>query len=306
MKKIVMITPPVRQWRCICAATALTMFFWGAALAADLKLGPQGDSQLDSTGRYRQQEYRVPFAKDGGGPLLQALLLFPKGNPPYPLVIINHGRARTADGRSKRSLYPGSSRWFAERGFVVLTLTRRGYGESEGHDAEGFGPCNYPNYAQVGNAAADDIEAGVRYMREQPYIDRRRIVLVGQSVGGWAVLAAAARNMEIVVAVLNFAGGHGSSRDDEVCTPERLIETAAKWGKTVRVPTLWIYAENDKYFGPKLARAMFDAYRGAGGTGEFLAMPPFSHDGHRLFGFGWNVWGSPVDAYLRKIPDLIR
>lgn len=154
--------------------------------------------------------------------------------------------------------------------------------------------------------AADDIEAGIRYMRAQPFIDGRRIVLVGQSAGGWGVLAAAARNPEGVAAVLNFAGGRGSLKDDEVCEPNALIKTAALWGKTARVTTLWVYAENDKYFSPKIARAMFDSYVAAGGVGEFVAMPPFSHDGHRLFGYGWKVWGPPIDSYLRKIPGLTK
>lgn len=282
------------------------LMFLEPATAADLKPGPQGDPTLESTGQFRQQEYRVPFAKDDGGPLLQALLLLPKGDPPYPLAIINHGSSRSPAGRTKRPLYPGSSRWFAERGFAVLTLTRRGYGESGGYWAENYGPCSNPNYEHAGRASADDIEAGIRYMRAQPVIDGRCIVLVGQSAGGWGVLAAAARNPEGVVAVLNFAGGRGSLKDDEVCEPDALIKTAALWGKTARVTTLWVYAENDKYFSPKIARAMFDSYVAAGGVGEFVAMPPFSHDGHRLFGYGWKVWSPPVDAYLRKIPGLMK
>jgi dienelactone hydrolase len=278
----------------------------GSTVAADPKPGPQGEPTLENTGQFRQQEYRVPFAKDGGGPMLQALLLFPNGDPPYPLAIINHGSPRTADGRSSRPLYPGSSRWFAERGFAVLTLTRRGYGQSQGYWAENFGSCGNPNYEHAGTVSADDIEAGIRYMRAQPFIDNLRVVLVGQSAGGWGVLATAARNPEGVVVVLNFAGGRGSLKDNEVCDSEKLIKTAALWGKTSRVPTLWVYSENDQYFAPRIAQAMFDAYRGAGGVGKFLAMPAFSHDGHRLFGFGWKTWGPPVDTFLKTMPGLIR
>jgi dienelactone hydrolase len=301
-----MIVFPTWRQPHVLAFTLLAALGTGSAIAADLKPGPQGEPTFESTGQFRQQEYRIPFAKDGGGPLLQALLLFPKGDPPYPLAIINHGSPRDSRARAKRPLYPGSSRWFAERGFAVLTLTRRGYGESEGYWAENYGPCRNPNYEYAGTASADDIEAGIRYMRAQAFIDGRRVVLVGQSAGGWGVLATAARNPEGVIAVLNFAGGRGSLKNDEVCDAETLIKTAALWGKTARVPVLWVYAENDKFFGPNVARAMFDSYVGAGGVGEFVAMPPFSHDGHRLFGYGWKIWGPPVDAYLMKFPSLAR
>lgn len=272
--------------------------------AADFKPGPQSPPAADSTGKFRQQEYRIPFAADGGGPLLQALLLFPKSNPPHPLAIVNHGSPRSSNDRAKRPLYPGSTRWFAERGFAVLTLTRRGYGDSQGYWAENYGPCGNPNYTLAGNATADDIEAGIRYMRTQPFIDGRHIILVGQSAGGWGVVAASARNPQGVVAILNFAGGRGSKKDDDVCTPEALHKAAAEWGRTAKVPILWIYAENDKFFSPTVAKAMFEAYRGAGGTAEFQPMPPFSKDGHRLFGNGWNVWGPSVEAYLKRVPGL--
>lgn len=91
----------------------------GPATAADLKPGPQGDPTLDSTGQFRQQEYRVPFARDDGGPLLQALLLFPKGDPPHPLVIPSimehHAARRTVSGARFTPARAAGSRSAASR-----------------------------------------------------------------------------------------------------------------------------------------------------------------------------------------------
>lgn len=288
---------------------AVAAVFLAGALAvfsarADLKPGPQGDPVPDSTGKFRQQEWRVPFGSDGGGPLLQALVLFPNAPAPHPLALISHGSPRNVGGKLARSLYPASSRWFAERGFVVVTLSRRGYGDSQGWRAEDNGPCASPNYPNAIAATADDITAGVRYLRTQSFVDGRRVLLVGQSAGGAGSIAAAARNPEGVVAVLNFAGGRGSRADGEVCDADALVRAVAAFGSTSRVPTLWVYAENDKYFAPAVARAMFDGFKARGGTGEFLPMPPFDQDGHRLFGFGVKVWGAPVGDFLKGVPAL--
>ncbi len=49
-----------------------------------------------------------------------------------------------------------------------------------------------------------------------------------------------------------------------VCQPERLVETMHEYGTRTHIPSLWIFAANDGFFGPQLARQMFDAIRPAG------------------------------------------
>lgn len=49
-------------------------------------------------------------------------------------------------------------------------------------------------------------------------------------------------------------GGRGSRDDHEVCNEDGLVQAFASFGKTSRVPMLWVYATNDSYFGPDLAR----------------------------------------------------
>ena len=43
-----------------------------------------------------------------------------------------------------------------------------------------------------------------------------------------------------------------------------------------------IYAENDSYFAPALAKRMHAAYRSAGGAAEFHLLPPADSDGHGI------------------------
>jgi hypothetical protein len=45
---------------------------------------------------------------------------------------------------------------------------------------------------------------------------------------------------------------------------------------------LWIYSENDTYFGPDLAKRMHEAFTATGGNAEFQMLPPFGSDGHLI------------------------
>ena len=108
-----------------------------------------------------------------------------------------------------------------------------------------------------GLPAAEDMESAVRYLEALPYVQPGRTVIVGQSAGGWGSLAYSSRNPQGVVAIINFAGGRGGwagQRPNTNCAPERLSVAAGKYGETARVPTLWIYTENDTFFAPEISR----------------------------------------------------
>lgn len=67
-----------------------------------------------------------------------------------------------------------------------------------------------------------------------------------------------------------------------------------------KVPTLWIYSENDTFFRPDLAKSMFDEFVKNGGKGQLIIAPPF---GHSLFGRreGRKIWAPYVDDFLDVI-----
>lgn len=50
--------------------------------------------------------------------------------------------------------------------------------------------------------------------------------------------------------------------------PDRLVEATADFGRTSRVPMLWIYIENDTFFGPDLSKRMHQAFTAARGRAE--------------------------------------
>jgi dienelactone hydrolase len=251
----------------------------------------------------REEIVRVPAT---GGANLIATVLRPPGEARAPLVVINHGSPADGSQRTtmQRPKYPTLSSWFLAKGYVVVLPLRRGYGESGGAWAEAYGRCETPDYYNAGLQGAADIQSTIDYMRTLPYVANRAIV-VGQSAGGWATVALSSRNPPGVPGMINFAGGRGGhqklpSGGIGNCTPEALVQAAAKYGATARVPMLWLYTQNDSFFEPSLAARMAQAYDAAGGKANYKALPAFGRDGHGLAGAnnGVSQWAPLVESFL--------
>jgi len=273
------------------------------ALAGLLLLGAcaaESDLSADEAG----EALHLPAAHVPGG--IYTRICRPAARGELPLVVINHGSP--GDASIRPAMRPASCRseavrWFTARGYLVAIPVRRGYGQTRGPWAEGFGGCARADYAQAGRETGRDILAAVQAMLARPGVAPHPAVVVGQSAGGWGALALAAQNPSEVGAIINMAGGRGGRQNDlpdNVCRAENLVRAAADFGATARIPSLWIYATNDSFFGPDLARSMAGAWRLSGAPAVLRQMPPFGRDGHGLFfGAGGSaIWGAEVAAFL--------
>jgi dienelactone hydrolase len=233
---------------------------------------------------------------------LEAMLLRPSGTQRYPLALLSHGTPRESEARATMSPY-GSYRQaleFARRGFAVLVVMRRGYGDSGGPYAENNGPCGQRDYLRSAWQSASDLRAAIGAMNSRSDVSTDGMIAVGVSAGGFASLALSANAPKGLAAIINFAGGRGSRADNDVCDEDALVRAFATFGRTSRIPTLWIYAQNDKYFGPDLARRMHAGFTAAGGQTKFVDVPPFGEDGHSLYSRGIALWTPMVDSFLRE------
>jgi dienelactone hydrolase len=221
----------------------------------------------------------------------------------HPVVVINHGTSDATRLSVSMPVYYWLSKWFVERGYVVVLPQRRGHGATGGALAESVGSCADPDHFNSGQIAADDIEAVVDFMSRQPFVAPKATVVAGVSTGGWASLALASRNPANVAAVINFSGGrggHAGGRRNAVCGEQRLIDAARDYGHTARVPTTWIYAENDSYFGPELATAMASAWKSGGAPVDIHILPAYGDEGHEIVNdqAGSTFWGAVLDRFL--------
>jgi dienelactone hydrolase len=254
----------------------------------------------------RVDALNIPVAVSGSGGSrsveLEAIVVRPDDKLPHPLAVLNHGSPRSADDRPAMTPYKmwAQAVEFARRGWVAVAFLRRGYGHSGGEWAENYGSCSNPDYADAGRAGASDIAAVAKFMGAQPYVSKGKWISIGHSAGGFATVALTADPPPDLAAAISFAPGRGSTTPDAVCGERQLVAAFAQYGKTSRVPLLWVAAENDHFFGPRLVPLLTSAFAKAGGNVTLVKAPAFGEDGHQLFSAasGIAVWSPIVDRFL--------
>ena len=125
---------------------------------------------IQTAGGIRIQDVRFTGT---GGVAMSALLYIPANataKTPAPGVLAVHGYFNSRETQGDFAIE------FARRGYVVLALDQTGHGYSD--------PPAFVN----GFGGPD----GLRYLRSLDFVDRDNIGLEGHSMGGWAVLNAAA------------------------------------------------------------------------------------------------------------------
>jgi hypothetical protein len=65
---------------------------------------------------------------------------------------------------------------------------------------------------------------------------------------------------------------------------------------------LWIYTQNDTFFGPALSKRMYEAFTAAGGNAEYHLLPAFGSDGHYMVDSkdATRIWEPLVSEFLDK------
>ena len=240
----------------------------------------------------------------------------PQGPGPFPVVVFSHGRASGADGRARVDVGVSKAQlhyWLA-KGVAVVSPVRPGYGESTGGDVEdsgvhhdNAGRCTgRPNFRKTADAAVLTVSATLAWLRDQPWADAHDVLLVGQSVGGLTTVAAGSLGLPGVVGYINFAGGTGGNPEKSPgvsCDPGQLKSLYGDFGKTTRVPNLWVYAMNDQYWGPDEPVEWQAAFAKGGSATTFFHAPAVADgDGHGLSRHDQALWAPAVDEFLARVP----
>lgn len=231
-----------------------------------------------------------------GSVALETTLYKPDGPGPFPIVLISHGKA-PGDARFQSRYRPAVAvRYFLQRGYAVVVPMRQGFSKSGGRYIGGG--CNIESNGLV---QAEDVKAALDYTVQQPWADKSRILLVGQSHGGWTTLATGTLNYPGVMGLVNFAGG--LRQEDCAGWEAGLARAAGAYAPKTQVPSLWFYGDNDSYFSRPTWEAMFQQYTQAGGKARLVAFGTFASDSHRLFGAsaGARIWQPEVTRFLEQI-----
>jgi dienelactone hydrolase len=252
--------------------------------------------------------------KDYSNPIVVQVFK-PEGNGPFPLVVFMHGRAGTQEARTNLQypILPGHAAYWMRKGFAVIAPFRPGYGATGGPDMERSGNSITKDgrcigdhqYKEVAANAARPIRDLIGWAKTQSWVNPQKIILVGQSVGGLTAVALGANPPSGVLAYINFVGGTGGDpirNPGKSCFPEVLTELYASFGKTTKIPNLWLYAENDEYWGPNAPIEWHQAFAANGGSGKFIMTTPVpGYGGHSLLQRGGRLWADHTDPFVKSL-----
>jgi dienelactone hydrolase len=242
---------------------------------------------------------------------LDTLVVRPAGvSGRLPIALIGHGQGSASETSVLSTAHlQRQARDLAYRGYLAVAVIRRGFGQSDGVPGRpgggAYGPCGTHGESLI-DASADDLAATLAVIAERPDADADRVVLFGQSAAGPAVLALAARGLPGLRAVVLISGGlncwNGNEQADVHATPQWLASLLTSYGARITVPSLWIYAANDRLFPEPTARAMHAIYAGAGAPAQLVMLPATGEDGHHIFSdlTGRSRWLFSLDLFLRR------
>jgi len=256
---------------------------------------PSASALIDA--QFTEQLFMLPLPGSKSGIELETTLYRPPGPGPFPVLIMNHGKTRGNPRKQERDRFIAISREFVKRGYAVVIPMRTGFSNSGGQYVDDG--CSM---TANGQTQANDIQGVVEYLSQQPWVNKDRIVVAGQSHGGLATLAFGTRNIAGVRGLINFAGG--LKTDSGPCHWKSALAGAfADYGAKTRMPSLWFYGANDSYFDPALAASLHEAFVNAGGSARLVSYAAFKQDAHAMSGSrdGVKIWWPEAEQFLKQI-----
>ena len=279
-----------RKKRTVCVLSTLV-------LAVSLGASPIPGAAVALDAALNEQVVMIPVRSGNEVVQLETTIFKPPGDGPFPLVVMNHGKALGDPRAQGRDRFVVLSREFLKRGYAVVIPMRKGFSKSTGEYNDPG--CDMTAHGQI---QADDLQGTLEYLDTQPWVDKDRVIVAGQSYGGLTALAFGTRHFPGVRGLLNFAGGlrmHGGSCDWE----NSLVQAFANFGARTALPSLWFYGANDQHFSPALAARLYDAYEQAGGQARLIAYGPFKKDAHVMSASrdGVSIWWPETERFLKEL-----
>ncbi|MGL6313149.1 dienelactone hydrolase family protein [Vibrio sp. WXL103] len=229
---------------------------------------------------------------------LEATLYKPEGEGPFPTVIFNHGSTGGSKEYARQTVNPwGLGKVLNEKNIALIVPMRRGRGNSQGRYKEQY-TCDSKGIAQGFDYAMASLDASYQFLLKQSWVDKSKVMLVGNSRGGILSLRYASEHPDSFTGVINFSGGWV----DDTCasggiSPNEAIFAAA--GSTLSIPTLFIYGRNDSFYADQTIEKFVSSYKNAGGSLDFKFYKLGEGvSGHDIFYKYYHLWSGVVGQYL--------
>jgi dienelactone hydrolase len=221
---------------------------------------------------------------------LYGYLYVPEGKGPFPAVLWNHGSEK------RPGWQPELAAFYNSHGYVFFVPHRAGQGKSPGtYIMDTIRGAGNPLAAvQAQRAANEDVVAAMEWLKAQPEVDAKRVVVSGCSFGGIQTLLTAEKGLgaRAFVAFAPAAQSWGNAALDE------MLEDAVKHAKA---PVFILQAKND--YSTEPVKVLGKAAKA--NSGEAKIYPKFGNteqDGHWGFattGAGIAIWGDDVLRFVQ-------
>jgi pimeloyl-ACP methyl ester carboxylesterase len=246
----------------------------------------------------------------GGSYQLEAVVVKPAlAQGRLPVALLTHGKPRLSADMAliRAELLVREVRDLAYRGYLAVGVVRRGYGRSSGTPGVAtnarYAKCSVADLQKYFEVESEDLAAAISAIAQRPDADASRVIVIGGSVGDGAALGLVHAKPKGLVAAVNIAGAVRltNAQGEVICPYETPISAIGRLGAGAKIPTLWIYSENDSVFSPDIARRAHAAYKAAGGIADLQIVPAIPPDGHHTYELpnGRVHWLAALDVFLR-------
>jgi dipeptidyl aminopeptidase/acylaminoacyl peptidase len=222
------------------------------------------------------------------GKALAGFLTVPKGEPPFPTVVMPHGGPHVLEV----VLFDEWAQLLANYGYLVVQPQYRmshGYGFEHFHSA-------FRDGSQAGRKMQDDKDDAVAHLVEEGLTDAERVAMFGWSYGGYSALVAASRSPQLYQCVIAGAAvsdyvrqaneygprARGSSKQWRENYEYEAVQPVQEVAK-VNVPILLVHGSVDQRVRPRQVRMYIDALKENGKTYKYVELEGADHFYDTLF-----------------------
>jgi dipeptidyl aminopeptidase/acylaminoacyl peptidase len=183
------------------------------------------------------------------------------------------------------------NQWLANQGYVVFSVNYRsgiGYGKS-------FRMA--PNTGARGNAEYQDLLAAGRYLQTRADVDPKKVGIWGLSYGGLLTAQALARNSDIFVAGVDFAGVHLYTNvldPENVAYKSSAVSAIDGW----KSPVLLVHGDDDRNVAFTQTTGLVQLLRAHDVPHEVIVFPDDVHES--LLYSRWLYTFDRMEAFLAK------
>jgi dipeptidyl aminopeptidase/acylaminoacyl peptidase len=207
----------------------------------------------------------------------------PSGPGPFPVLVFLHGHQEPAEQRIGGRAFVdwGSLREAAASGVVAVAISQPGYGSSDGP----------PDYC--GPATQDAVIAVLEHFRDQPFVDRDRMVVEGISRGAIVAAMVASRyaalaGVVLISGVYDLKFLYERDPNDRILQnlsqEARVLDSSALAARSalehvaqIKTPVLLLSGAKDIVATPEGATVFAEALRAAGDEAEVVVFPKAAH-----------------------------